>query len=152
MERRPGRATSFMSVEFCDSNVVVYAYDAKAGAKREEAHRLLERLRATGQGAVSVQVLQEVFVTLTRKLAQRLAPGEARDVVAALATWQVVAPTHRDVLAAIDRSLLWRVSFWDAMVLTAAIKAGASVLWSEDLNHGQSYEGTVVRNPFRGDS
>lgn len=138
--------------EFCDANIVVYAYDVGADAKHDAARRLLHRLTEARTGVVSIQVLQEFFVTITRKVRQPLAARDARAVVADLAIWQVVAPVHSDVLAAIDRSLLWRVSFWDAMVLTAAIKAGASVLWSEDLNHGQSYDGTIVRNPFRGDS
>lgn len=141
-----------MSAEFCDSNVLIYAHDLTAGEKRVRAQRLLERLWDSGEGVVSVQVFQEFFVNITRKVSRPLSPLQARGVIGELIAWRVVAPVHSDVLAAIDRSLLWRVSFWDAMVLTAAIKAGASVLWSEDLNHGQSYDGTVVRNPFRGDS
>jgi predicted nucleic acid-binding protein len=57
-----------MSVEFCDTNVVVYAYDTSAGAKHARARQLLERLWLDGVGAVSVQVLQELFVTLTLKI------------------------------------------------------------------------------------
>ena len=100
---------------------------------------------------VSVQVLQELYVTLTRKAAPPLAPADARAVVQDLATWRVVEPSRRDVLEAIDGAQRWRTSFWDAMILTAAIKAGAAVVWSEDLNDGQSYDGTTVRNPFRPD-
>jgi predicted nucleic acid-binding protein len=68
--------------------------------------------------------------------------------VADLATWRVVSPTAADVLAAIDGTTRWQVSCWDAMVLTAARRAEASVGWSEDLNNGQLYDGAVVRNPF----
>ncbi|MBI2911652.1 MAG: PIN domain-containing protein, partial [Chloroflexi bacterium] len=138
--------------EFCDANVLIYAHDVSAGEKHVRARRLLERLWDSGGGVVSVQVFQEFYVNITRKVLRPLSPLQARGVIAELIAWHVVAPVHSDLLAAIDRSLHWRVSFWDAMVLTTAIKAGASVLWSEELNHGQAYEGTVVRNPFRGDS
>ena len=138
-----------MGAEFCDPNVFVYAYDTIAGPKCPAAKRLLERLWDSGDGVVSVQVLQELYVTLTRKAAPPLAPADARAVVQDLATWRVVEPSRRDVLEAIDGAQRWRTSFWDAMILTAAIKAGAAVVWSEDLNDGQSYDGTTVRNPFR---
>ena len=137
-----------MSAEFCDTNVFVYAYDRSAGAKRDQARRLLERLWATGDGIVSVQVLQELYVTLTRKAAPPVAPPVAQALVQDVATWQVVEPGREDVLAAIDAAQRWRVSFWDAMILTAAAKAGAAVVWSEDLNDGQTYDGARVRNPF----
>ena len=138
-----------MSVEFCDTNVFVYAYDQSAGDKRRRAADLLMRLWDSGEGVLSVQVLQELYVTLTRKLARPLPVGDARTIVADLAAWRVVAPGADDVVAAIDAGARWQVSFWDAMLLVTATRAGASVLWSEDLNDGQSYDGIVVRNPFR---
>lgn len=137
-----------MSAEFCDTNVIVYAYDLSAGVKRDRARPLLERLWQSGKGAVSVQVLQEVFVALTRKIAQPMSTSDARVVVADMATWQTVVPIADDVLAAIDATERWRVSFWDAMILVAARKADATVLWTEDLNDGQQYDGVAVRNPF----
>lgn len=137
-----------MSVEFCDTNVVVYAYDSSAGAKQEQAARLLSHLWESGNGVVSVQVLQELFVSLTRKIPHPLPPEQAREIVADMTTWRVMEPTRHDVVGAIDAASRWQLSFWDAMVLTAARKMGANVLWSEDLNDGQDFDGTVVRNPF----
>jgi predicted nucleic acid-binding protein len=95
-------------------------------------------------------VLQELFVTLTKKTAPPLSPAEARAVVSDMATWQVVVPAAADVVDAIDAAARWQISFWDAMLLTTARKAQAETLWSEDLNDGQDYDGVVVRNPFRG--
>jgi predicted nucleic acid-binding protein len=138
-----------MSAEFCDTNVILYAYDTSAGVKRAQALALLLRLWQSGEGVVSVQVLQELFVNLTRKIRPSLAVRDAREIVADIATWQVVVPTSADVLEAIDGADRWQVPFGDAMILTAARKAGASVIWSEDLNDGQSYDGLVVKNPFR---
>lgn len=137
-----------MSVEFCDTNCLVYAYDLTAGAKRELAEALLSRLWETRGGAISIQILQELFVALTRKIPRPLSLPEARLIVADLASWTVVEPNAGDVLAAIDGSARWHISFWDAMVLTSAIRAGAETVWSEDLNNGQVYDGTTVRNPF----
>jgi predicted nucleic acid-binding protein len=137
-----------MSAEFCDTNLVVYAYDSTAGAKREQALVLLDRLWKSGHGVISVQVLQELFVALTRKIPQPLSAADARNVVSDLAIWRVVEPRRSDVLTAIDGAVRWQVSFWDAMILTSAIRAGAGIVWSEDLNEGQPYDGVVVRNPF----
>ncbi|MBI4503898.1 MAG: PIN domain-containing protein, partial [Chloroflexi bacterium] len=91
-----------MGAEFCDTNVIVYAYDLSAGVKRDRARHLLERLWQSGKGAVSVQVLQEVFVALTRKVAQPISTSDARVIVADMATWQTVIPIADDLLAAID--------------------------------------------------
>jgi predicted nucleic acid-binding protein len=137
-----------MSVEFCDTNVVVYAYDTTAGAKHIQARQLLERLWLEGIGAISVQVLQELFVTLTRKIPRPLTTPTARDIIADLSTWHVVTPTPGDVLAAVDGTVKWNLSFWDAMILVAAQRCGASWVWSEDLNAGQTFGTVTLRNPF----
>jgi predicted nucleic acid-binding protein len=140
---------SSTSVEFCDTNVVVYAYDSSAAAKYQEAQRLLNRLWVGRSGALSLQVLQEVYVNLTRKLRPAYSPTDARAIISDLATWRsVVEPTRRDVIEAAEQSQIWGISFWDAMILVAARRAGALIVWSEDLSDGQSYDGIVVRNPF----
>jgi len=136
-------------IEFCDTNIFVYAYDISAGEKRRMAKDLLERVWTSGTGALSVQVLQELFVSLTRKASPPLKSSAARQIVEDLTAWKVVEPSGRDVLEAIDTCVRWGLSFWDAMIVTAARRAGASVLWSEDLKNGESYDGVVVRNPFR---
>ncbi|HEY7060563.1 MAG TPA: PIN domain-containing protein [Chloroflexota bacterium] len=138
-----------MSAEFCDTNVIVYAYDVSAGDKRTRAKQLVERLWQSGDGVLSIQVLQELFVTLTRKLASPLPSSDARAIVSDLTAWRIVEPTCSDVLEAIDAALSWQLAFWDALIVTAARKAGAEVLWSEDLNDGHAFGSTVVRNPFR---
>jgi predicted nucleic acid-binding protein len=138
-----------MSVEFCDTNIFVYAYDLSAGRKRTRARGLLETLWASGDGTLSVQVLQELFVTLTRKISPALPPPDARTIISDLVRWRVVEPTRNDVLLAIDAASRWQLSFWDAMIVVAAQRAGAAVIWSEDLNDGQDFDGAIVQNPFR---
>src|SRR5947209_8300591 len=137
-----------MSAEFCDTNLFVYAYDVTAGPKQDRASTLVRRLWGSADGVISVQVLQELFVALTKKIPQPLSVQDARAIVSDLATWRVIQPGHRDVVTAIDGATRWQVSFWDAMILTTAIRAGVGVVWSEDMSDGQSYDGTIVRNPF----
>jgi len=134
--------------EFVDANVLVYAFDASAGAKHLVAKRLLERLWDGGTGCLSVQVLQEFFVTVTHKVAQPLSIDEAADRVREFATWKIFAPAADDVLAAIALQKQARLSFWDAMVVEAAAQSGSDVLWTEDLNDGQLLRGVRIRNPF----
>ena len=140
---------TFTNAEFCDTNVLFYANDETSGAKYEAARRLVQSLGAAGDGVASIQVLQELFVGLTRKLRPSVPHAVARQVVIDLVHgWRVYEPTAADVLLAIDNAATWQISYWDAMLLTAANQAGATTLWSEDLNHGQTYGAVTVRNPF----
>jgi len=135
--------------EFVDANVLVYAHDASAGAKQAAASRLLERLWEAGTGHLSIQVLQEFFVTVTRRVARPLTVDAAADRIRELATWEVFTPTTDDVLAAIALQKAARLSFWDAMVVQAAAESGCDVLWTEDLSDGQVLRGVRIRDPFR---
>jgi predicted nucleic acid-binding protein len=129
--------------------VLVYAWDTADARRWSIARELVARLSDADAGAVSIQVLQEFYVTTTRKIARPLAPIEARRAIEALADWTVISPSTADILAAIDESVRWQVTFWDAMILRAARRAGCEVVWSEDLAHGQTYDRVTVRNPFR---
>ena len=141
--------TAERASEFVDANVLVYAFDTSAGAKREAAAQLLERLWDRGAGCLSIQVLQEFFVTITRKVPRPLSIQEAGERIREFAVWKVFAPTVDDVLAAITLHERANISFWDAMVVEAAAQAGCEVLWTEDLNDGQVVRGVRIRNPFR---
>jgi predicted nucleic acid-binding protein len=134
--------------EFVDTNVLIYAFDVSAGAKQASAQQLLERLWDTGTGCLSVQVLQEFFVTTTRKVARPLTVDEAADRIREFATWKVFTPTANDVLAGIALQKQAQLSFWDAMVVQAAAELGCDLLWTEDLNDGQLLRGVRIRNPF----
>jgi predicted nucleic acid-binding protein len=136
------------SRSFVDTNIVVYAYDATAGDKRDRARSLLADLWESGEGCLSVQVLQEFFVTATRKVPKPLDPASAAGIIADLSRWRVHAPGPDDVLTAIDAHRGQDISFWDAMIVCSAATLGCRILYSEDLNPGQQYEGVQVRNPF----
>jgi len=141
-------STSADALAFTDTNVLVYAYDGSAGEKHARARAVIEELLESRCGCVSIQVLQELFVTLTRKLPHAFDGRAARGVVEAFATWALHAPDGRDVLAAIDLSDRYRVSFWDAMILRSALALGCDTLYTEDLNAGQRYDGVLVVDPF----
>jgi predicted nucleic acid-binding protein len=134
--------------EFVDANVLVYAFDKSAGGKQVAAQHLLTSLWERGSGCLSVQVLQEFFVTVTSKVSQSLTSDEAADRIRELATWKVFAPTSDDVLGAIVIHKQAGLSFWDAMVVHAAAESGCDVLWTEDLSDGQVIRGVQIRNPF----
>jgi predicted nucleic acid-binding protein len=136
------------SRSFVDTNVLVYAHDATAGEKRDRARTLVAGLWETGEGCVSIQVLQEFFVNVTRKVAKPLDVDSAAAIITDLSHWHVHAPGVEDVLAAVGIHRSAQVSFWDAMVLRSADQLGCAVLYSEDLNPGQRFDGVVVRNPF----
>jgi predicted nucleic acid-binding protein len=134
--------------EFVDTNVFVYSYDQSAGRKRERARRLLDRLWVARTGCLSLQILQEFYVSATGRLRPALTPSEAASETSALAQWRLHEPVRSDLLSAIDLHQRLRVSFWDAMVLQSALRMGCQTLWTEDLSHGQSYAGVTVKNPF----
>jgi predicted nucleic acid-binding protein len=133
---------------FLDTNVIVYAYDRDAGRKHDLAKSLLIGLWNADGGVVSTQVLQEFFVTVTKKIASPLPPEAAREIIEDLLTWDVVMTDGEAVLAAIDLQISAKISFWDALVVAAAEKGGAEVLLSEDLSDGRKFGDLVVRNPF----
>jgi predicted nucleic acid-binding protein len=134
--------------QFIDSNVLVYAFDSTAGLKNDLARKLLAVLWSTNSGCLSLQVLQEFFVTVTGRISRPLAHAEAARRVAHYSEWHLHEPGKRDLLAAIELRRELRISFWDALIVHSARRLECSVLWTEDLNDGQRYGGVLVRNPF----
>jgi predicted nucleic acid-binding protein len=134
---------------FVDTNVLVYAHDESAGGKRDQARALVEQLWASRDGCLSVQVLQEFFVTVTRKIAKPLNAEAAKEIVADYSRWYLHVPAADDVLAAIGIHQHAGISFWDAMIVRSAAEIGCDVLYSEDLNAGQEYSAVRVENPFQ---
>ena len=134
--------------QFVDADVLVYAFDSSAGRKHQAAQALLERLWDSNTGCVSVQVLQEFFVTITKKVPKPLRVDDAAARIRELAAWRIFTPTADDVLDAIGLHTKARIGFWDAMIVVAAAESGCDLLWTEDLNDGQTLRGVRIRNPF----
>jgi len=133
---------------FVDTNIFVYAYDSSAGDKHRTAQKELSDLWASGQGLISTQVLQEFYVSITQKVPRPVDSEQAKEIILDLLQWKVLVNDGQAILEAIEIQQRLRFAFWDALVVQAAIRGGASVLLSEDFESGRLIEGMTIRNPF----
>ena len=151
MEDNPPNAKSFTTVaRFLDTNILVYAEDLDAGQKREKALDLLIDCWNSGDGVVSVQVLKEFYVTVTRKLQSPMASEKAEAIVGEYLTWRVVESDSALLRNGIRLSRSASLSLWDSLIIEAALRAGCDRLYSEDLNHGQRFGHLEIVNPLLG--
>jgi predicted nucleic acid-binding protein len=134
---------------FLDTNIFVYAFDAQAPAKARRASQLIRRAADTGEGVVSHQVVQEFFNVAFRRFAQPMSVPDAE---------QYLITVFRPLLAVHSSSALYieglriaakyRLSWYDCLIVAAALQSQCSVLFSEDLQHGQKIEDLRIQNPF----
>ena len=125
------------------------AHDLTQGEKHERARELVQSLWENENGVVSTQVLQELCVSLRRKVARPLQVEATRKVIEDYASWEVVVNTAESVLEALDIEGRYGISFWDALIVQAAGNCGADVIYSEDLGDGQKYGEVGVVNPLK---
>jgi len=135
---------------FIDTNILVYAYDVDAKHKYTRAAETLEQLWLMKNGCLSLQVLQEFYVTATQKLKTPLPRDRARSIVERFGEWDPIPPDLAMVLNATNLAERRQLSFWDALIVVTAIDAGATVLYSEDFATGSTIEGLLVVNPLVG--
>ncbi|HOX38477.1 MAG TPA: PIN domain-containing protein [Candidatus Brocadiia bacterium] len=133
---------------FLDTNVLAYAHDALNPSKRQRAQDLVRLAVATGKGVVSTQVLSEFFVVATRKLSPPLPVETVRREIDLLRVLEIVGTDAVMVLRAIDIHVGYGISYWDALIMASAARAGCSVLYSEDFSDGRVIEGVRIVNPF----
>ncbi len=134
--------------QFVDTNIFLYAYDLSTPEKKNKSKQLISALWDSGQGVISIQVLQELYVNMTRKLPNPIAPELATQIISDLGQWHLHIPTLPDLQRAIELEKNNSISFWDAMIISSAQQMGCKVLWTEDLNSGQYIDDLVIRNPF----
>ena len=139
-------STPRLPLAFFDSNILIYAEDAYDSRKQRIAADLIEAHARQRTAVLSTSVLGEYFRAVTRKL--RMDAGFARGQVEFYTLFPVVTPAVADVLAAIDIHRLRQFSYWDSLNLRCAQRAGCSVLFTEDLHHGQIVDGVRIVNPF----
>ncbi|MDR2896760.1 MAG: PIN domain-containing protein [Propionibacteriaceae bacterium] len=139
-----------MTLQFLDTNVLLYAYDASAGDKHNRAAELVLELARSHQAAISVQVMQEFYANAVSKIAKRLTPDAAVERLRAFSHWAIHSPMADDAINAALLATRHQLSYWDSMIVNSAAQLGCTVLWSEDLNSGQVIEGLMIRNPFAG--
>jgi predicted nucleic acid-binding protein len=135
-------------VTFVDTNVLVYAHDRVETRKQPIAQALLDVLWRTRSGVLSTQVLQEFYVVATRKFDPPMRRGAAREVVALYGEWPIVQVDVALILAASKLEERHAFSFWDALVVEAARRCGATRLLTEDLQAGRRIGGISIENPF----
>ena len=132
---------------FVDTNILIYAHDVSAGSKQKIAESALRELWNLESGILSPQVLQEFYVNATRKGHKPLRRDAARAVVATYSAW-CIDISNADVFTAFKIEDSPQISFWDALIVAAAVKGGATSILSEDLNAGQDISGVRIVNPF----
>lgn len=133
---------------FVDTNILVYAHDVDAGDKHAAALQAVSALWESRNGVISSQVLQELYMTLTRKVPSPVTSATARRVIRNYLTWELVLNDGAIILHASEIEESHRLSFWDSLIVAAAYSKNCAVILTEDLNHGQTVDGIRVRNPF----
>lgn len=133
---------------FVDTNVFLYALDQRQDDRHDIAARILEQLWESKQGVVSTQVLQELYVNLTRKLRKSMTRPRARGIVERYAAWPVHQVTPEDILSASELEQRHTLAFWDALIVVAAQRLGAVQLLTEEMQSGRTFGGVRIANPF----
>lgn len=143
------RETSYMTGPiFVDTNVFVYRSDAADSEKQARADAWCAVLWRSRSGRVSVQVLLELYATLTRKVKVGMEPSEAREIVGEISVWRPIPVDLSVIRRAWSLEQRYSLSWWDSLIIAAAQVTQCSVLLTEDLQHGQVFDGVRVVNPF----
>ncbi len=133
---------------FVDTNILVYARDAGEPTKQARAMAVLQVLWESRLGRVSQQVLQEYYVTVTRKLKPGLPKEAARDDISALLAWRPLAPSGLILSKAWELEDRCGFSWWDSLIVASALENRCTLLLSEDLQDGRQIDGLRIQNPF----
>jgi predicted nucleic acid-binding protein len=135
-----------MSKIFLDTNILCYSMDHGSKSKMAASRAVLEKVQKSHLGVISTQVLQECYVTATRKLSME--PLQAKALAVSFGHFETVTITSALIKEAIDCQILNRLSFRDALIVVAAESARCDLLWTEDLNPGQIIRGVRIENPL----
>jgi predicted nucleic acid-binding protein len=132
---------------FLDTNILVYQMDKKSPIKREKCRSLIRKAADDGDAVISTQVLQEFYVVSTNKL--HIAPVVSKSIIHTFENMEIVTIGKELINEAIDASLQYKLSFWDALILVAAESARCEILYSEDFSHGQIMRNVKLLNPLK---
>ena len=133
---------------FVDTNILIYAHDKDAGERYNIAKDKIKYLwQHPGFAVISIQVLQEFYVNLIRR---NVSEEDSRIAVEDYLAWDVIDNDRSLLIEGISIREKYQLSFWDALILTAAKRGHAEILWSEDFNSGQNYNGVIAMNPLTG--
>ncbi len=133
---------------FFDTNILAYEFDSREDKKQTLAVDLINEWRPSGRMIISTQVLQELYVVLTQKLKPALKEEIAEEVIQNYSELDVVIGDPSLILNGIGIKRRYKISFWDALIVAAAQKAGCKILFTEALSHGMKIAGIEIVNPF----
>jgi predicted nucleic acid-binding protein len=131
---------------FIDTNILVYTLDKKDPKKRLTARRIIKMINESHQAVISTQVIKEFYVIATNKL--KADPIIVKNIIHNFRNMEIVNNDLELIEQAVDISVISQLSFWDSLIIAAAEKANCEYVISEDLNHGQTYRGVLLKNPF----
>ena len=134
---------------FIDSNIFVYLLDESVPGKRRRAYTLIRQSLADKSGCISFQVVQETLNAVIRKFGITHTQAQRLLEETLIPLWQIY-PTPALYLRALDVQLRYGFSFYDSLIVAAALEAGCTRLYSEDMQHGQQIQGLTIHNPFHG--
>jgi predicted nucleic acid-binding protein len=135
-----------MSKIFIDTNILVYGFDGADKQKQKAARQALKKSQESGSGVISTQVLQEFYVTATKKLG--MDPLVAKDLLDSFDVFEIVVVSPSLIASAVDCQVLAKLSFWDALIVAAAEASKCETLWSEDFQRGRVLRGMRIDNPL----
>ena len=133
---------------FLDTNILVYAHDSTDQRKSAIAQQVIFKGIRSESAVVSTQVLSEFFVTITKKIEKSIGIDEAKKEIELLRVMKVVEIEVEMITRAIDMHKNHQLSYWDSLIIVAALRAGCTQLYTEDLNPGQSFQNLTIVNPF----
>ena len=134
---------------FLDTNLFVYSMDTANPEKMKKSREILTATLAEKNAVISTQVLQEFYVAATKKLGAD--PFKVKNIMKSLAPLEVIAVDRNLIFEAIDIQMSYQISFWDALIISAAVQAKCDCILTEDLNNGQIIRGTEIINPYHVD-
>ena len=137
------------ALSFLDTNILVYAYDQHEPQKMQIARQILKQGLLEKNVFLSAQVLGELFVVVTKKIKEPLAPAAALEIIEALGVLPLIETDYPLIIKAITHHLQFKISYWDALIVAAAERSGCNTLLTEDLKDGEMYNGVKVHNPFK---
>ncbi len=133
---------------FVDTNILVYARDSSDPVKQVRADEVLRILWKERTGRLSPQVLQEYYVTVTRKLKPGIVPPEARQDIRDLLAWRPKPVSTSILESAWEIEDRWSLSWWDSLIVASALDCGATTLFTEDMQDGLMIQSLQIVNPF----
>ncbi|MGA9798743.1 MAG: PIN domain-containing protein [Terriglobales bacterium] len=134
---------------FLDTNIFAYTFDAKSPAKAKRAAQLVRQAADTGNGVVSYQVVQEFFNVAFRRFLHPMNVAEAEQYL--VTVFRPLLAVHSSpalYVEAIRIAGRYRLSWYDCIIVAAALQSQCNILYSEDFKHGQDIEGLLIENPF----